>query len=104
MQPCRHGEMKPARHAAITTGAGAGSGAGSAAGGGAGSTAGGGGGAPGNFVDRQQPGQVLASKQLVGATVVGRKKGGMGEWNEVLLAAKGKGFGVWVGGGGFPGL
>src|SRR3954463_4618409 len=89
---------------AQTTGAGSGAGAGSAAGGGAGSTAGGGGGAPGDLFYRQQPGQVLASRQLVGATVVGPNNERIGDVNDVLLDRNGQAVAIVVGVGGFLGI
>src|SRR4051812_15420642 len=90
-----------------TTGAGSGAGgsAGSAAGGVAGGTAGGGrAAAPGNFVDRQQPGQMLASRQLVGAAVVGPNNERIGDVNDVLLDRNGQAVAIVVGVGGFLGI
>src|SRR3954453_23060570 len=92
---------------AKTTGPGSGAGgsAGSAAGGSAGGTAGGGGaGTPGNFIARQQPGQVMASKQLIGATVVGPNNERVGDVNDVLLDRNGQAVAIVVGVGGFLGI
>src|SRR4051812_6154869 len=80
-------------------------GSGSGAGGSAGGTAGGGGaGTSGNFVDRQQPGQMLASRQLIGATVVGPNNERVGDVNDVLLDRNGQAVAIVVGVGGFLGI
>jgi sporulation protein YlmC with PRC-barrel domain len=80
-------------------------GSGSGAGGSAGGTAGGGGaGTSGNFIDRQQPGQMLASRQLIGATVVGPNNERVGDVNDVLLDRNGQAVAIVVGVGGFLGI
>ncbi len=76
-----------------------------AAGGGTGGTAGGGGvGTPGNFIDRQQPGQVLASRQLMGTTVVGPNNERIGDVNDILLDRNGQAVAIIIGVGGFLGI
>ena len=63
----------------------------------------GGAGAPGNFIDRQQPGQLLSSR-LIGTRVVGPNNERIGDVNDVLLDRNGQAVAIVIGVGGFLGI
>src|SRR5215207_6226937 len=63
----------------------------------------GGAGAPGNFIDRQQPGQFLSSS-LIGTAVNGPNNERIGDVNDVLLDRNGQAVAIVIGVGGFLGI
>lgn len=108
MNPGATGSGSAGTGASTAGGAGAGTGASTAGGAGAaaGSSAQGSstmGAKGGSFVERQQPGQFLASR-VVGMTVYGANNERIGDVNDVLMDRDGKAQAIVVGVGGFLGI